>query len=1389
MKRLLSRLKNSFPLVIFLFALGRGYAQKNYTAKYLGIEDGLSNNVVTAIFRDHNGFMWFGTYDGLNRYDGYGFKVFRNVIGDSNSINSNIINKIDEDDQYNLWIGGQRDVSIYSPSTAKFSTPTYRLYNGELKRSLKDNVVEVKVLDSQNILIGTEHHGLFYFDNNEIGQQVPIIENGQSITEYYVSAIAYDFVKKVAYIFLQNRGLFIYNPKLHQLSDCSNTIQNANCLFLDRKRNLWVGENNGLYLYDSNKNSFSSSYVPSKTSVTSLIEDKEGRLWIATDGSGILLLGKDQKMAVPLTSTYQDNSRKINSNSIYTIYEDSEQRKWVGTLRGGVNILEPASNTIQKVVYGAGKSDISPVQNFIFTFSEEDKNHIWIGTDGAGLRYWNRNNNTFENYLHRSDDPSSISDNFITSIIKSPNDNIWVSTWFGGVNFFNHNTHSFKHFTFFNNRTNSFNNHCWFLFQDSRKNLWAATVRNGALYRYNTKAQKFEEFDNSLSDLQCMSEDDKGNLWAGNYSSLIKIDTLENKHKFYNIGYTVRCIHEDKFHNFWIGTQEGGLLLFNRTDHSFKRFTTTDGLPNNTILRILEDKEGNLWLSTFNGLSKFDVLKKTFLNFSQSDGLQSSQFSFNGALKLSTGEFLFGGIKGFNVFFPDSLSLKLVKRRLFLSGLRIDNHPVEDNPVYVAVRNYAQIKKIIVPYNQASVSLDFLALDYKEAADLRYAYILKGWDKNWNYVNHTRVANYSRLQEGNYNFEVKVSGPDGVWSKEHQLLQVIILPPWFRTWWAYCLYIVLGGALVYFYVMYKNRRTKLKYEVKLAHLETQQEKELNEKKIAFFTNVSHEFRTPISLIINPIKDLLNKKIELKDRGELTVIYRNAQRLLRLVDQLLLFKKADSESDKLNLVTVNFYTLCENVFLCFSEQAKSKNINYELNCENKNILIQIDREKIEIALFNILSNAFKYTPENGEIFFSIEEMSTTIKVAISDTGCGIPQTERHKLFERFYQLKRSQDKSGFGIGLYLVKHFVEAHGGEVDYESNENRGTTFFITLKKRVNDLEAFSKKKVAQQQTSLEDTNGSEMLEGIGDIHNSVKISTEKPSELLNELSEPSDFEDTTDDNLPDEDLAHEKQTLLVIDDDKDLRQYLKNVFSINYIVYESSSAEEGIETTHKQLPDLIISDIMMKGLNGIDLCRLLKEDETVSHIPIILLTGTSSDELQLEGMKSGADDYIKKPFDKDILEARVQSILKRRNTLQAYFYNEITLGINKYKVSPEYKEFLEKCMSIIENHLDDDQFSIKTLAIEIGISHSNLYKKIKTVSGQTVAGFIRYVRLRKAAKLLINTENNINETASAVGFYDLKYFRKKFSELFGVNPSVYKRKYRKQFHDNQNLGENFKK
>lgn len=1375
------RLGRSFSFLLLFFLSACQLQGQILDVKYLGIENGLSNNSVTTIFQDHKGFMWFGTYDGLDRFDGYEFKIFRNIIGDSTSIPSNNINCISEDSAHNIWVGGQKEVSIYDPIRGFFYTPSYTFVNGVTTKRLKDNIVSLQLVGKNTMLVGTQHHGLFYFDNTITnGKQVANTSDNKNRIDYYATAIKYNADNNTIYVLIQNEGLFIYDSQKHTLRLKNNIQQQANCIDWGSNEKLWIGGNVGLYQLDEKTNKISESVIPYKGPVVNLCEDKKGTLWIATDGGGVWILPQGESKAISFP-TQSNQQSLINSNAVYAIYEDKQERKWIATLRGGINIIEPQKSGFKNVVYESASQN-SVIKNFILSFCEDDNHNVWIGTDGAGLRYWNLVDNTFTNFTHdSSSDNTSISSNFITSIIKDGNDGLWMSTWFGGIDRFNKRTRRFQHYLCSNPLTGKTDNNIWELMEDSRRRIWACAVRNGGLYLFNRDKNEFEMFDPSLTDLQCLSEDREGNIWAGDYSSFIKIDTINKRHIFYNIGYPVRSIYEDHKKDFWIGTQEGGLLLFNRKDGTFKRFTTKDGLPHNTVLRILEDKTGNLWMSTYNGLSRFNPTNRTFKNFSQADGLQCNQFSFHGALALNSGEFLFGGIKGFNIFYPQDISGEKKAPPLFLTSLNINNAPVQNQLSYIKQKNLDVIKKVIIPYDQASLSLEYLGLDYSDAANINYAYYLDGWDKGWNYVKNTRIANYSRLREGNYIFKVKVSYSDGVWFDAQQLLYISVLPPWYRTWWSYSLYILLAFAAIYLYVLYRSRQEKLRYEVQLAHLETQKEKELNEKKILFFTNISHEFRAPLSLIINPIKDLLTKTESRSENAELKVVYRNARRLLRLVDQLLLFKRADAEGAKLNIIKLNLYNLCYDVFSCFSEQAKTRKIKYEIMSEAKKLMCEVDREKLEIALFNILSNAFKYTPDKGEIIFRIYDEDDCIRLVISDTGAGIPNTEGNKLFERFYQVKGTDSKSGFGIGLYLVKNFIEAHGGNISYKSIEGKSTEFTILLNKKIPLAFApdCSEKKTHEQQIDIGEEIDQNIISPIGERQ------TQSPApSILTELNE--DVAEEPEVSKPEisQELASNTQTLLIIDDDKDMRTYLANIFRHNYKTYETDSAENGIQLAHKHLPDLIISDIVMKGLDGIDLCKRLKEDSTVSYIPIILLTGTTGDEMQLKGMESGADDYIKKPFDTDILAARVKTILNRRNVLQNYFYNEIAFGPGKFKISEEYKAFLEQCMRVIENHLTDDQFSIKVLATEIGMSHSNLYRKIKAVSGQSVTSFVRFIRLRKAAEIFINTENNVNETAFMVGFNDVKYFRSQFFKLYGLNPSDYIKKYRTPFHDNLHIG-----
>jgi signal transduction histidine kinase/DNA-binding response OmpR family regulator len=612
---------------------------------------------------------------------------------------------------------------------------------------------------------------------------------------------------------------------------------------------------------------------------------------------------------------------------------------------------------------------------------------------------------------------------------------------------------------------------------------------------------------------------------------------------------------------------------------------------------------------------------------------------------------------------------------------------------------------------------------------------------------------------------------------------------------------LLAGATLYLYQQYRSRQAQLHFEVSLVNLKAEKEraelererserektvaefektqaeylrekaqretervlnerdKEINEKRLSFFTNMAHEFRTPLTLIINPIKDLVLKarQQETGDSQELNTVYRNARRLLTLVDQLLLFRKADAGADQLKITRLNFSSLCQEVYLAFVQQAKATKIDYQFECDNETLELYGDREQLEIILYNLLSNALKYTPPDGKITFSVKDTVDRVEANVADSGYGIPQETGDKLFERFYQVQQKgiPAKSGFGIGLYLVKQFVDSHKGKIWYRSEPGRGTTFYVQLPKGKEHL---------GEQTILEEPMAK--------------------TELLQELVAADGVLEHTAQEGKGEALIQEHQSLLVVDDDEQIRQYIARVFD-QFTIYQAESGEEGLKLARQYIPDIIISDVHMLALSGIDLCKTLKEDPAFSHIPVILLTGSSSAATKLQGVEGGADDYITKPFDKELLVARVVNLLKSRNSLQKYFYNEVTLQHNPLKISQEYKEFLERCIAIVERHLNNENFNVKTLALELGMSHSNLYKKVKSISGQSVNGFIRFIRLRKAAELLINTNHNVNETADAVGFNDIKYFRQQFSQLFGMNPSEYMKKYRKVFGKSFTLNE----
>lgn len=1324
----------------------------------LSIQNGLSNNSVRCVYQDNKGFIWFGTYDGLNRYDGTEFKIFRNRISDSTSLPHNYIYTVHEDAQHHLWVGTGQGLSIYNATTGRFSTANFYPYASTVLSKAVFNANTIASDNEGNVFIGTNGWGLIVKKAKEqSARQIPLLALKKAVSAYNVRSIC--VVNNKVWLSVLDVGLCSYDMQTDKIELVNGIIKSGTSLLADQAGNIWIGTDNGLYQYQTATNQFLEHFQVTErqlnsTLITSLCFDAKGKLWIGTDGGGVNILDPVTKIFSYILP--EEGKNKLSSESVYSIVMDRESRMWIGTIKGGVHIVDNQKNQFINIA----RNPLSPntlSSNFIYSFCEDKNQHLLVGTDGGGLSIWNRKQNSFTNFKHVEGKPQSLSHNSVTSIKEDYLGNIWVATFGGGINKFNSNSGKFEHYSCFNALENFENSNVWLLYQDRSNSLWASTFSRGRLYKFNRELNKFELFNQEFENLISLFEDNQQNLWGGNASQLFKIDKKNQKHVQFNIGKPIRAIYEDKKQHFWLGIEGGGLVLFDRQKGQIiKRYSDANGLCNNAVLNIKEDNAGNLWLSTFNGLSKFDPVTEKFKNFYQSDGLQSNQFSYNAALQLRSGEMVFGGINGFSLFNPDQVLVRSYMPSLYITDIQINNKPLSDVQDFVKEADELGIKSIQIPYSEAVLSFRFNALEYASPEKILYAYLLDGWDKNWNYTGNAKNINFNNITEGSYQLRLKSTNANGEWNTKETILQIIVLPPWYRTWWAYTLYLLLVTAIAFIIIQYKINQDNLKFKVKLTEINAEKEREVNESRQAFFTNIVHEFRTPLALIINPIKDILHKDPNNTDKSELNFVYRNARRLLSLVDQLLLFRKTESDTGVMQISKVNFSQLCQDTFLYFAQQAKSKNIHYEFICPNQNIEVFGDKEKLEIIFYNLLSNALKYTAENGSVSFKLLEKDNVIEVEVADNGQGIPKDVGNKLFEKYYRVNDLTNplKPGFGIGLYLVKQFIENHHGTIDYKSDPASGTVFHISIlkgKAHFGDIETHD---IAAGQNLVLD----EIRAGNDSL-------TEEAPILTNGL----------------ELLVTEKKTMLVVDDNDQMRSYLSQLFSAEFLVHEAIDGDQGLQMAKEHQPDIIISDVVMKNMTGIDFCRSIKETASTNHIPFILLTGSTSSESKLKGIEYGADDYITKPFEKDFLVARVASLLRNQQNLQKYFYNEITHQENSLKISGEYKEFLENCIAIVEKHLDNDDFNIQLFAQEIGMSHSKLYKKIKTISGQSANAFIRFIRLRKAAEMFINTNYNVNETAFYVGMKDIKYFREQFQKTFGLKPSEYIEKYRK------NLGKSF--
>lgn len=1327
-------------------------------------ENGLSSNTVTTILKDKYGYMWFGTDDGLNKFDGVNFSVYRHKQSDTMSIGANSILAMHEDRSGNLWVGTNATLSLYNRKKDCFIN--YRLtLNNTVRTIFRDH--------SGKLWIGS-YVGLFTFDP----------QTGET-TRYDANA-----------------------GKAGQL--VSNVIT---CIFEDSRHRVWIGGNSGLYLYQRRTNDFkyfahnpADSLSLPDNSIKAITEDHNGNLWIGSEDGGLSMLLPDLKGFRTYTHNKTDK-QTLSSNRIWTITPESPNSLWVGT-EEGLNIFDLQKKTSRRVEHDArnkyslhGKSvrSIFIDKNGIYwigtyqggiskydknlaffnlresdpfdprgltapvvtSFSEDGNGDIYVGTDGGGINLYHRSTGLFDHLLFSGEGkPPAV------LALERLGEELWIGTFMQGLYVLNMQTGNVRHYMKGNGPKDLSGNDVFCLKKDSKGNIWIGTNGNGVNV-YDPVSGQFQRFDkghrypadiNVLSRgfIRTIEEDESGNIWIGAVGSgIIMIDPSLNKMRVFNRDNSnlpandMQTICAGKNDRIWVGTQGEGLCLFDARNGKFIRYAEQEGISNAVIYKILEDDEGKVWVSTNKGISSFDPTTSRFKNYFPYNGLQRSTFCLGAGLKTSRGELFFGGLDGFNYFNPKLLNFNRNVPKLVLTDLRISNSSVIPGDKAAIKEHISVAKEMELDYKQ-NFSIDFTTLNYTAPQESRYSYMLEGFDKTWNDVGTSRTAVFSNLPPGEYVFRVKASSDDGSWTTEQAVIHVYVRPPFWLTLYAYILYLLTAGFVLWALrqrairklrtrFALEQERLQIRQAMELERKEAERQREFEQVKIKYLTNLSHEFRTPVSLIVGPVEKLmLEEECEPKLK-QLHLIKRNARRLLNMVNQLLDFRKLEEQELKLNLTPGDIVSFIGEVVELFKDISDRRHINFSFTSGLSSFHTCFDRDKIERILFNLLSNAFKFTPKGGQISLNIDRDSALgLRIMVTDTGVGMTPDIRERIFTRFFQgdVPPGILNQGSGIGLSIALEFVKLHNGTINVESLPGKGSIFTVQL-----PLEPIQEAVVSMDQMVV----SSDGLLDSGDM--------------------PADMVPAQQASIP----ANEKLTVLLIEDNDDFRYYLKDNLKPFYKIIEAADGKEGWQKVLSAHPQVIVSDISMPYMDGIQLCQKIKSDKRTSHIPIILLTALTGDASQLKGLKTGASDYLTKPFNFDILNVKISNLLLLNKNLKDTYTRQLKVVIPAAEVESADEKFLMRVTKYIEDNINSDNLTVEDLSKHLFMSRASLYNKIVQLTGETPVEFIRSIKLNKAASLLENSDMKIAQIGYAVGFSTPNYFARAFKAKFNLLPSEY--------------------
>lgn len=1311
------------------------------------VADGLSQSTVFDIEQDSYGQLWVATDNGLNRYNGRKFTTYFHKRGDDTSILDNSLRSLFFDSHHRMWIGTQMGLCRYDSELERFINYPFVVGN------TKVNIMDLLEIKEDEYLLAT-NIGLYSF----------------SPLKGYVKRSSPERVRINALLKCKHRillgtdeGLFSYFPETDSYELTEQAIHRTPVMsmapHLTDPNKAWIGtEGNGLYLLDlmyktytnyrhdtKRFHSLSSNYV------RSISYDSAKQLWVGTFVGLNIMKSESDAFERYYNDFYE--TKTLSQSSIKRILLDSQGGMWCGTYYGGLNYYHPGRNRFQNFRSIKDRNSLS--DNVVSVLTADHRNNLWIGTNENGLNYYDQSADLFTHYKHRPDDPSSIPANNVKAILIDSDEKMWIGTHGGGLSLFSPKSKQFTRIHI--SESKQTNDAVYSLVKDKKNQLWVGTLYGLFIYNSEQKMATPVLRDKAgvpLVNPQVMALyiDRKQNIWIGTDNGINKYNqeselfevacSPEENNK------SICCFFEDSKGNVWVGTTTG-LLKYDESTNLFINISAETDFPEQGIYGIQEDASGHLWMGSSNGLIAFDAATGKWIVYTEEDGVQSNQFSLYSYCTDNTGRMFFGGVNGITSFYPEKMSANRFAPLPLLDRFMLSYQPVMPfDKTEILTSAIRTTKSITLSPDQSIFSIEFSTPNYLSGHNNHFAYQLEGFDEDWVYTQEG-IARYSNLRPGRYLFSVKASNSDGIWSNGATDLEIIILPHWWETWWAILLFSLLTTGLIVLGVRIYATRKLMKYELNMERKEKLQNEQLSESKIRFFINISHEFRTPLTLILSPLYEMLHKGVQDKwQRTQLELIQRNAKRMMRLINQVLDYRRSELGAMTLHIVRKNVSEDVQEIFNLFTQITENKHINYHFHNQLLHSELYYDPHFMERILSNLIGNAVKYTPEGGTIKVILRKHDNHLIVEVQDTGCGIPTDKQQYIFDRFYQV--DDMTQGSGIGLSMVKNLVTSHQGTITVKSSPGEGSVFTVALPCTA---EAYDPTFVSKE------NKGSE---GYAIVTRDLSYMNDPHPMLLNKEDEKEA------ESYP---ISHEndKKRILLVEDDEDVREYLRGNLAQQYQVLTAVNGKEALDCLEESPDvDLIVSDVMMPIMDGIKLCKHLKHNIHYSHIPVILLTAKSDVSAQLDGLQAGADDYISKPFIYVILHTKIGNLIKVRETLLQRYSNAREPNIVELATSAMDQEFLQKAIAVVEKYMENPEFSTEDFSREMCMSRSNLYLKLKALTNESAVVFIRRIRFNYACKLLKEGRSNISEISACIGLTP-SYFATSFKKHMGCMPSEY--------------------